>query len=49
VVVLSVQSRVGNALYERLLISHYFMGAFVLLCVLVAERLRVANSTVTIR
>ena len=27
VVVLSVQSRIGNALYERLLISHYFAGA----------------------
>jgi hypothetical protein len=39
VLVLSVQSRIGNALYERLLVSHYFAGAVVLLGVLIAERL----------
>ena len=42
VVVLSIQNRIGNALYERVLISHYFFGALLLLGVLIAER-----STVT--
>lgn len=42
VVVLSIQSRIGNALYERVLVSHYFFGALLLLGVLIAER-----STVT--
>ncbi len=44
VVVLSVQSRIGNALYERLLVSHYFAGAVVLLSVLMAERQRIATT-----
>jgi hypothetical protein len=44
VVVLSVQSRIGNALYERLLISHYFAGAVVMLAVLIAERRRIAGA-----
>ena len=43
VVVLSVQNRIGNALYERVLVSHYFAGAVVLLAVLMAERQRLAN------
>jgi hypothetical protein len=42
VVVLSIQSRIGNALYERVLVSHYFFGAVLLLGVLITER-----STVT--
>jgi len=42
VVVLSVQNRIGNALYERVLISHYFAGAVLLLAVLIAERMRLA-------
>ena len=41
VVVLSVQNRIGNALYERVLISHYFFGALLLLGVLIAQRLTV--------
>ncbi|HET6955093.1 MAG TPA: glycosyltransferase family 87 protein [Vicinamibacterales bacterium] len=45
VVVLSVQSRIGNALYERLLVSHYFAGAVVLLAVLMAERQRISKTT----
>ena len=43
VVVLSIQSRIGNAMYERLLVSHYFFGAVVLLGVLIAERLSIAH------
>ena len=43
VLVLSIQSRIGNALYERVLVSHYFFGALLLLGVLIAER-----STVTL-
>jgi hypothetical protein len=42
VVVLGIQSRIGNALYERVLVSHYFFGALLLLGVLIRER-----STVT--
>src|SRR6185295_9569563 len=42
VVVLSVQNRIGNALYERVLISHYFAGAVLLLAILIAERMRLA-------
>ena len=44
VVVLSIQNRIGNALYERLLISHYFAGAVVMLAVLIAQRLRIADA-----
>jgi Glycosyltransferase family 87 len=44
VVVLSVPSRIGNALYERLLVSHYFAGALLLLAVLIAERQRIAQT-----
>ena len=44
VVVLSVQSRIGNALYERLLVSHYFAGAVVMLAVLITQRLRIADA-----
>jgi hypothetical protein len=44
VIVLSVQNRIGNALYERLLVSHYFAGAVVLLAVLIAERQRIADA-----
>jgi alpha-1,2-mannosyltransferase len=44
VVVLNVHSRIASALYERLLISHYFAGAVILLGVLVAERLRIGPS-----
>jgi hypothetical protein len=43
VVVLSIQNRIGNALYERLLISHYFAGAVAMLAVLIAERQRIAE------
>jgi hypothetical protein len=39
---LIIQNRIGNALWERLLISHYFAGAVVLLAVLIAERQRIA-------
>jgi len=44
VVELIIQNRIGNALWERLLISHYFAGAVVLLAVLIAERQRIANA-----
>jgi alpha-1,2-mannosyltransferase len=44
VVVLSIHSRIGSALYERLLISHYFAGSVVLLGLLVAERLKIAHN-----
>ena len=44
VVVLSIQNRIGNALYERVLISHYFAGAVAMLAVLIAERQRIAES-----
>lgn len=44
VVELIIQNRIGNALWERLLISHYFAGAVVLLAVLIAERLRIADA-----
>jgi hypothetical protein len=46
VLVLDVRSRIGNALYERILVSHYFLGGVVLLAVLIAERLRVTNHDV---
>ncbi|MGH9144008.1 MAG: glycosyltransferase 87 family protein [Vicinamibacterales bacterium] len=42
--VLSLQSRVGKALYERLLVSHYVAGAVILLGVLVGERLKIARA-----
>jgi hypothetical protein len=44
VVVVVIQNRIGSALYERLLISHYFAGAVVLLGLLIAERLKIANA-----
>jgi hypothetical protein len=43
VVVLNVHNRIGSALYERVVVSHFFAGAVVLLAVLIAERLRLAN------
>ncbi len=43
VVELIIQNRIGNALWERLLISHYFAGAVVMLAVLIGERQRIAN------
>jgi hypothetical protein len=43
VLVLDVRSRIGNALYERILVSHYFLGGVVLLAVLIAERLEVTH------
>jgi hypothetical protein len=46
VLVLDVRTRISNALYERILVSHYFIGAVVLLGVLIAERLRVAHHDV---
>jgi alpha-1,2-mannosyltransferase len=39
VVVLSVAGRIGNALYDRVLVSHYFFGGVLLLAMLI--RLRV--------
>ncbi len=45
VVVLSFQGRISNALYERLLISHYFYGGVVLLGLLIGERIGAANRT----
>ena len=43
VLVLDVRSRIGNALYERILVSHYFLGGVVLLAVLIAERLEATH------
>ena len=48
VVVLSVHHRIGNALYERLVISHYFAGSVAMLGVLIAERLRIARTRTNI-
>jgi glycosyl transferase family 87 len=42
VVVLSLQGRISNALYERILISHYFFGGVLLLSVLISARLSAA-------
>jgi hypothetical protein len=44
VVVLSIHGRIGSAVYERLLISHYFAGAVVLLGVLIRERMRLGSA-----
>jgi hypothetical protein len=44
VVELIIQNRIGNVLWERLLISHYFAGGVVLLAVLIAERQRIADA-----
>lgn len=43
VVVFGLQGRLANALYERLLISHFFAGGVVLLALLIAARLAIAN------
>jgi hypothetical protein len=40
VVLLSLQGRISNALYERILVSHYFWGGVVLLLVLIGARTR---------
>lgn len=48
VVIVSVQSRIGNALYERVLISHYFAGSVVLLGLLIAQRSRIANAAASL-
>jgi hypothetical protein len=43
VVVLAVAGRVGNALYERILISHYFFGGVLFLGVLIGVRVGAAG------
>ncbi len=41
VVVFGVEGRLANALYERLLVSHYFVGGVLLLALLVQARLTI--------
>jgi hypothetical protein len=43
VVVLALQGRIANALYERVLVSHYFFGGVVLLGVLIASRAAISS------
>jgi Glycosyltransferase family 87 len=45
VVVLGLAGRIGNALYERILISHYFFGGVLLLGVLIGVRVSAAGRT----
>ncbi len=43
VVVFGVEGRIANALYERLLVSHFFAGGVLLLGLLIAARLAIAK------